>query len=122
VRNPAGAIIASRWVADWSNADHRPPEELLALMGPPGSGWRLCWSGEIKAGKPWSREARARERRRRLRARLEKKYPLFVNEFFATDVANRPDYFSGRHPVFDAGRPGGPPAHKEVSCQSNDQE
>jgi hypothetical protein len=33
VKNPAGEVVASKRFTDWASVDHRPPRELLALMG-----------------------------------------------------------------------------------------
>lgn len=75
-----------------------PPEILDQKV--PGDGWSLCW--ELVSQKPvrrWSQEARAKVRQRNLRQRMEKKFPLFAEDFIAAEIASRPDYFAGARPV-----------------------
>jgi hypothetical protein len=35
-------------------------------------------------------------RRKRLKNRVEKKYPLFADEFFEDEIKNKTDYFEGK--------------------------
>ena len=75
------------------------PAELLDRKTP-GDGWALCW--ELVSQRPirrWSQEARARVRQNNLRRRMEKKYPLFAEDFIAAEIASRPDYFAGANPA-----------------------
>jgi hypothetical protein len=37
---------------------------------------------------------------------MERKYPLFAEMFIRERLAADPEYYEGRHPVYDAGRPG----------------
>ena len=72
------------------------PAELLEQKVP-GDGWALCW--ELVSQKPirrWSPEAKARVRQQNLRRRIEKKFPLFAEDFIAAELAARPDYFSAK--------------------------
>lgn len=92
---------------DWQNANHNIPPEIQREWTP--GKVRIVWASYKKPGTPWSREARARERRRRLRVRLERKYPMFADLFYEQEIQSRRLYFTGRHPRYDAGRPGGPP-------------
>lgn len=75
------------------------PKEIHDLwleMGP-GSGWSVGWERIDQVPvKRWSPEAKARVRQRNLRARMEKKFPLFADGFIAAELAARPDYFAGR--------------------------
>jgi len=66
----------------------------------------VCWAPVPRPRKQWSREARARNRVRRLRERMERKYPLFAEMFIRERLEANPDYYAGRDPVYDAGRPG----------------
>ena len=64
-----------------------------------GAGW--CVSVAHIADKPkvkWSNEAKGRNRRRRLKQRLQKKYPLFWQPFYEQDLAERPEYYNGEDP------------------------
>ena len=112
VISPSGEMVLEVIVEDWANADHRPPAEIKKAQStyPPGRGAQLHWSYEAPPGTQWSREARARNRRRRLRKRLVNKYPMFADQFYERELEERPLYFAARHPFYDAGRPGGPPA------------
>lgn len=74
------------------------PPDLLAQKIP-GDGWALSW--ELISQKPirrWSKEAKARVRQQNLRRRMEKKFPLFAEDFIAAEIAGRPDYFAGAYP------------------------
>lgn len=74
----------------------RCPSEIEALWRP-GEGYAICW--ELVSQKPprrWSAEAKARARRRNLRRRLERRYPLFAEMFIAEELARRPSYFGGQ--------------------------
>lgn len=75
-----------------------PPEiyEAWLEMGP-GSGWSVGWEMiEQRPVKRWSPEAKARVRQSNLRKRMEKKFPLFADQFIAAELAARPDYFEAR--------------------------
>ena len=78
-------------VLEGGNAD-----AIRAQHGPdtvPGDGWGYCWSPVFKPIKRWSPERKARTRRARLRARLDKKVPLLADQLFVQEVARRPGYF-----------------------------
>lgn len=106
VTDPSGRVIAQVHIEDWQAADKRPPAEILAAVGTPGTGYHLSWSAILPPRKQWSREARARNRVRRLRERMERKYPLFAEVFIQERLDQNPDYYAARDPVYDAGRPG----------------
>ena len=111
-RNITGHWFRAGRRGDWYTADHKPPREILEACGCLPLANKLVWEYFTEPGTLWSRAARARERKRRLRKRLERKYPMFADQFYEQDLAARPLYFEGRHPVWDAGRPGGPSAEK----------
>lgn len=72
-----------------------PPE--IAAQKTPGDGWALCW--ELVSQKPirrWSTEAKARVRKQNLRRRIEKKFPLFSEDFIAAELAAKPEYYEAR--------------------------
>jgi hypothetical protein len=67
----------------------------MALCSP-GCGYAVSW--EMVTQKPirrWSKEARARVRRRNLQQRIEKKFPLFAAIFIADEIKRCPEYFDG---------------------------
>lgn len=78
---------------------HPVPPEIDALwreMGP-GSGWSVGWECiEQRPVRRWSQAAKARVRQANLRKRIEKKFPLFAEDFIAAEIAARPDYFEAR--------------------------
>ncbi|ANT39901.1 hypothetical protein [Rhodovulum sp. P5] len=78
------------------------PHEIEQMIAPgtecaPGSGWTIGWECiEQRPIRRWSVEAKARVRRLRLRRRLEKKFPLFAEDFIAAELSRRPQYFAGQ--------------------------
>ena len=107
----AGAGVLARVVVeDWARAeDHSPPQELAALAMT--DGYQLVWSSEFyEPPRQWSKERRARERVRRMRERIEHKWPMFAEQLIAEALASKPAYYAAEDPVYDAGRPGGPDA------------
>ncbi|MCF8483317.1 MAG: hypothetical protein K9H25_23075 [Rhodospirillum sp.] len=60
----------------------------------PGSGW-VIRINFVRTGpsRRWSPEAKAKTRLRNLRARVQRKAPLFVEELMAREIAARPGYF-----------------------------
>ena len=79
---------------------HPIPDAILEKMREdeykPGSGWSIGWECiEQRPIKRWSPEARARVRQNNLRRRMEKKYPLFAEDFIAAEMNKRPRYFQG---------------------------
>lgn len=62
----------------------------------PGTGWTIGFDCiEQRPIRRWSQEARARVRQRNLRRRIEKKFPLFAEDFIAAELAARPSYYEG---------------------------
>ena len=68
-----------------------PPEMETARLANPG--YVLCWQGVLPEREPWPQERLIRYRRSRLRNRIEKKYPLFANEFFQEALERKPEYY-----------------------------
>lgn len=75
------------------------PQEIHDLwheMGP-GSGWSIGWERiDQHPIRRWSPEAKAKVRKGNLRKRIEKKFPLFAEDFIAAEMAARPDYYEAR--------------------------
>lgn len=75
---------------------HPVPKEIddaWREMGP-GSGWSVGWEMiEQRPVKRWSPAAKARVRQSNLRKRMEQKFPLFAEQFIASELAARPHYF-----------------------------
>jgi len=71
-----------------------PPgiQELKETLGY-GSGWFICFSWTRKEGTKWSLEAKQRVRRSRLQRRIERKYPMFAEEFIQEAYKRKPEYY-----------------------------
>lgn len=103
-----------RWSLAWRRPDKDPPDgqprvlkALLVARGTPcpseimelwtpGGGYSIGW--QLVTQKPirrWTPEAKAKVRRRNLRARLEKKLPLFADMFEKAELESRPAYYAG---------------------------
>ncbi|RWR31373.1 hypothetical protein D2T31_04705 [Sinirhodobacter populi] len=80
---------------------HPIPSEITQMIRPgadyqPGSGWTIGWERiDQRPIRRWSQEARARVRQNNLRRRIEKKFPLFAEDFIADELARRPQYYAG---------------------------
>ncbi|WP_142850692.1 hypothetical protein [Telmatospirillum sp. J64-1] len=61
-----------------------------------GSGWAHGWTAIVAEPKRWQPARKAEARRRNLRKRLEKKFPLFADAFEAAEVAKRPHYYDAQ--------------------------
>lgn len=72
------------------------PPEIEALWKP-GSGYVVSIDfGHSASGvRRWSNEAKSRARLRNLAERLQRQAPLFADEFFARETAQRPGYYAG---------------------------
>jgi len=90
-------------IAVLCDSPHPIPVEIQQASAPgtefaPGSGWTIGWECiEQRPLRRWSKEARARARQRNLRRRIEKKFPLFAEDFIAAEIARRPEYFRGEY-------------------------
>lgn len=102
-----------RWSLRWGNPTTTPPAGwpkikltflLLAGAACPqeikdgwvaGGPYAVCFERITQQPiRRWGRAAKARVRRRNLRQRLEKKFPLFADVFEAAELASRPDYYA----------------------------
>ena len=64
-----------------------------------GVGW--CVGVAHVADKPkvkWSKEAKARNRKKRLKNRLQKQYPLFWESIYEQELTERHGYYNGEDP------------------------
>lgn len=101
---PAGErVLAERVVPNWHDAeDKRMPADLVALAGE-RPGYAVTWA--FRPDQPrrrWSQEAKAKARVRRLRERMERRYPLFAEQFIAERMAANPAYYRAEDPYYDA--------------------
>ena len=95
-------IIFDETVSDQAYQD-RAIEDIIELekQYPPGSGWSWHWSlGEEKPRRKWSKEAKARVRKKKLKTKLQTKFPLFWEDMYNIEMENRQGYFAGEDPVF----------------------
>ena len=77
----------------------RCPAEI-EQMWKPGAGYAICWG--LVSQRPirrWSREAKARARRRNLQRRIEAKFPLFAQIFISAELERRPAYYDADDPA-----------------------
>jgi hypothetical protein len=102
-----------RWFVMWGLPHQEPPDgqprvlcevgadnrecpreitELKEALGY-GSGWVIAFDMTPVKRKRWSLEAKQRVRRKRLRARLEKRYPMFADEFEQEAYKRKPEYY-----------------------------
>lgn len=72
------------------------PAEIHAAWSDrgPGSGWCVGWERiDQRPIRRWSKEAKAKVRKRNLRQRMEKQFPLFAEVFIEAELAARPAYY-----------------------------
>lgn len=103
-----------RYTVAWANPYRDPPgpAELgaatvpagspcppaLAALHVPGSGYAIHLHIPTRETRRWSDEARARNRTRRLTARIERDAPLFAEELTERELNARSTYYAGKQP------------------------
>lgn len=70
-----------------------PPEILKAHV--PGSGYGIYWSAVSAIPKKLPQDKLASVRQKRLRRRMEEKYPLFAEQFIDEEMQKRPEFYAG---------------------------
>jgi hypothetical protein len=100
---PTNRVLAERVVPDWRNAeDHQMPADLVEFASTK-PGYCVTWSWRTtQPRRTMSKQAKARDRVRRLRERMERKYPLFAEQFVAERLAANPAYYRAEDPRYDA--------------------
>ena len=93
----AGPVI----IEDWANNTNKKCPEDLSFLADQNPGYSICWEYEYIPGTKWSKEAKARNRVRLLRRRMEKKCPLFAEQLITQKVAEKPAYYKGENPIFN---------------------
>lgn len=115
-------MIGAVWSVRWSNPytappDNRPrvlvqvyrPEGHPEVRGPKppaeiqrtldeigfGSGYSLHWRPISTPPEPKTPQKLAKIRRQRLERRIQKKYPLFADQFIQEELERKPDYYAG---------------------------
>lgn len=92
---PAG--LASVQLATTNEAEARALHAWFGL----GSGWAFNVHVALRQPGPsrrWSKERKAETRRRNLRRRIERKFPMFAETFYQEELAKRPEYYAGEDP------------------------
>ena len=79
------------------------PAELVALHRP-GSGYVVTIQAVVPPPTERSPEQKAATRQKRLARRMEQRYPLFAEEFTATAIDQKPDYYLEGQSDWDASR------------------
>jgi len=88
-KNPAkGTVIAEAPAL----AGNEIPAEIRQLWRP--GEVAMCFS-DARPLKKLSKESLASFRRKRLKTRLDKKFPLFADQLFNRELEQRPDHFAG---------------------------
>lgn len=110
-------MIGAVWTIQWHNPHTDPPEGKprvlaewffpnghqhlrqcppeLQAMTTPGDGYRLCWSAVEALPKKQPKDKLALTRQKRLRRRMEKKYPLFAEMMVEAEMEKRPSFYAG---------------------------
>jgi len=95
-------VLAEGVVEDWYAADERMPPERLIALADQNPGYGISWGWRPAAPRRrWSKEAKARERHRRLCKRMNAKYPLFAEQFIEQELKNRASYYAAEDPLYD---------------------
>lgn len=87
---PGEPVLASETVPAGT-----PCPEWISTQHIPGSGYAIHLDFPAP-GEPrrWSPEAKARNRTKRMKARIEQTAPLFADELIERELTNRPDYYT----------------------------
>lgn len=89
---PSGA---PRVLAEFFSANEsKPPEDFYQLFTI-GGGYSVFVQHVPDVIKPLSQKTLAEVRRKRLKRRLNKKYPLFAEQFEQEEIEKNPGYYSG---------------------------
>lgn len=93
---PAGRVrvVAERFYpVGHANLRQCPPE--LKALTTPGDGYKLVWAAVSQPVVKQPKDRLALTRQKRLRRRMEKKYPLLAEWMIEQDMAKRPSYYAG---------------------------
>jgi hypothetical protein len=93
---PAGEerVRAEKFVPYNSEFYNRCPPEILEKMVL--GKWCVSWSAVMAPPKQLSKESLKSVRTKRLKRRMEKKYPLFADQLVDAEMKNNPDYYDGK--------------------------
>lgn len=109
-------MIGAIWSLRWSNPYTSPPDgrrvikELFFPVGhrylricppelraihTPGNGYSICWAAVSSPPKKLPQDKLALARQKRLRHRIEKKYPLLAEQIIRDEIKKRPGFYAG---------------------------
>lgn len=110
-------MIGAIWALRWSNPYTSPPDgrrvikelffpidhpylrvcppELQAIYIP-GNGYSVCWTPVVTSPKRLPEDKLALVRQKRLRRRMEKRYPLLAEQFIEEEMKKRPKFYAGQ--------------------------
>jgi len=89
---PEHGPILAMYLGPRSDARNRAPQTILDLARTPG--YSLVWHAvRRRPRRTWSKQAIGRNRRKRLRERLEAKYPLFAEAWIAAELSRDPERY-----------------------------
>ena len=91
--NPHTECLGPRVLLTLESDRSTIPPEILELWQP-GTGYSVfCQPLAQRPSRRWSPRAKARVRRLNLERRLRRKYPLFADDFYQSQIAARPEYY-----------------------------
>lgn len=73
----------------------RPPEEIENFPITLGGGYAVTHSWISPPPRQLSQDTKAIVRRKRLKRRLDKKYPMFADQFFSGEIERKKNYYNG---------------------------
>lgn len=110
-------MIGAIWSLRWGNPYTLPPDghrvikELFFPVGhrylrvcppelnnlhTPGNGYSISWSAVSALPKKLPQDKLALVRQKRLRQRMEKKYPLLAEQIIRDEMEKRPEFYAGK--------------------------
>lgn len=86
-------MIAKKYVWYGSEFYNQCPPDISTLNVP---GYTVFWSPVMKPPKQLPESTLKSIRRKRLKRRVENKYPLFADEFIQEELENKTEYYEGK--------------------------
>jgi hypothetical protein len=89
-------VLAEIYVPKKGDEGARDPDCLCQITRPLGCNFSLTVSAVVEPLKEMSQSGRMALRRKRLKRHLDKKYPLFADQFFGEIINKKQDYYAGK--------------------------
>lgn len=86
-------MIAKKYVGYGSEFYNQCPPDISTLKVP---GYTVYWSPIMKPTNQLPESTLKSIRRKRLKRRVENKYPLFADEFIQEELENKTEYYEGK--------------------------